>query len=117
MTAETFLIIRIVAAAIGLVLCWGTWLDAVADYRVLRKLKLNSAREILTTGQVLEESGRLVLHAGFLVITVRAWFIGQTTPSAIVSSIFIVMTFVLVAMSINSMVTRRKILNVLSRED
>jgi hypothetical protein len=108
--ADWFLWLRLLAALGGLLACAYTLHDALLDFRILRRLNMNSIREVVTTANVIDEVGRFALHAGIVFITALVLSgVAAPHPAVEVSLTFIVMTVILVLMSVNSIVARRKV--------
>jgi hypothetical protein len=113
---QLILWVRIGVSVVGCVIGFLIWLDALVDYRLRKRLKLNGGLLILAVWQVITESGHLVLNLSALYLSYESWRIDGALLPAQMSLVFTGMVVVLVALSVNSFIKRRRFVALLQAQ-
>lgn len=112
MTLYGFVVFQFVVGAIGFCICLLTWHDAWRDYVLLRKLGMNGTQEILTKGDLFEETLRVAMQSISFFATCYLWSIGYLyytwTGRLTLASVAVLITLG----SLNRWYTRRQVYSI-----
>lgn len=107
---SSVILLQLVVGCLGLLISTATLFDAWRNYRTLRVSQTNGAKWILTIGDLLDEGSRVLLHLCIVIPTALFWVERLTYTWTWRAWVFMVMTVLLASSSLNSWVTRRKLL-------
>lgn len=106
---------QLAVAWAGLLITLWTLGDAVVDYRLIRRLGVDGAREALTVGELVNELCRILLHLMIIIPSMLILVYRVRYPWTFGSIFFIVMTVIISVMSINSFFARRRVVQAIER--